>query len=343
MKTFQAVLAEEISRVLDGGVDAVDAGTARELMAIARWEHRHACDNFLTFGPLKSLAEVTSEVVHAHLLRLLAVRWAVYVRDTSDAAATLMVLLNVLLAEDAAIRVKWRYTDTARSAMMAAIIANRRGEQHGVDAARDMLTGVAREALNALKSGGELEDVAPEVSASQLICAELKSRLRGEIATTVWDVSNLRFAVHYLVDVDPHDLMPLRPYRVGPGVLIESLYEIREGVVNRLSELYNARRGLFRERPWPQTATESGEQLALLFLVVLAGDAATSIARTYAAAEAQAVALTAVALLRGDAEGIAAQEEALRAAAATALHQSGDPTAPVDPKMVEGLLHAQLA
>lgn len=73
--------------------------------------------------------------------------------------------------------------------------------------------------------------------------------------------------------------------------------------MNRLTQLFTARRDLFRGRPWPQTTTEIGEQLVLLLLMVLAGDAATSIARTYAAAEAQAVALTAVAHLRGDAEG----------------------------------------
>lgn len=175
MKTVSALLAGAISELLDSG-ETVDAAAARELMGAARWGG--PLDRMVMHGPLKELAAVTSEAVDARLARLRSARWSVFVPDDSDAATTLVVLLNVLLADDAALRVEQYYAQAARSAMVAAIIADLRGDGPGIDAARDELSAAARGALVCLASGTEI-DAAPVVSASALVRAELRSRLRG--------------------------------------------------------------------------------------------------------------------------------------------------------------------
>jgi hypothetical protein len=135
---------------------------------------------------------------------------------------------------------------------------------------------------------------------------------------------------------------PLWHYGVRTETPVDALYEVHEEVSRRLDQLYNARRVLIRDREWPRTATDIGELLVLMLMLVLAADAATASTRTYAEVEAQTVALTAIAHVRGDTQGVDAQREVLQAAAA-GVHQSGDPSAPVDPKMVEDLLLTQLS
>ncbi|AOS94863.1 hypothetical protein AN480_27715 (plasmid) [Mycobacterium intracellulare subsp. chimaera] len=338
MKTVSALLAGAISELLDSG-ETVDTAAARELMGAARWGG--PLDRMVMHGPLKELAAVTSEAVDARLARLRSARWSVFVPDDSDAATTLVVLLNVLLADDAALRVEQYYAQAARSAMVAAIIADLRGDGPGIDAARDELSAAARGALVCLASGTEI-DAAPVVSASALVRAELRSRLRGEIPTTARDAAVLRIAVLYLVDADPHGLLPLGRYDARLGCSVDALSSIREDVLRRLRELYHARAEVFRAWPWPATGADVAELLALLLLVVLSADAAASIARAYADVEAQAVAGTAIAHLRGDGAGVARQWEMLRAAGAEALRRSGDPRVPVDVKAVEALLRAEL-
>jgi hypothetical protein len=339
MKTVPALLADAVSQVLDDGVDAVDEAAAGDLLTTAMsWSRSRAAVSMTPIGPLRPIVEVTREAVRARADQLFFVRWTMGI-PACDAATSLRTLLNVMLAEGAADRAERRYADTARAAMVAAVIADLRGDQRAVDAQRDALTAAARDALTALKSGAELNDVAPAVSAAELMRAELRSRLRGEVPTTSQEAWTLRLAVCCLVDNYPEDSMPYGQ----DGGMTSAIYEIHRDVKQRLVQLHTARREFICDRPVPRNATTIGELLAWLLLVVISADAVAAIGRTYADAEAQAVALTAIAHLRGDTAGVEAQLDVLRDAAATVVRQLGDPNAPVDPKTVENLLLTQLA
>lgn len=347
-------LAEAVRQQLDEGVE-VDARAARELLEdVALWlEMRRPGGDIgnVVVGPLASLAEVTRDAVYGRLYQLRAVRQSVAVTSEADEAASLLnVLLNVLIAADAALRVERRYAQAEHASMMVAVLAELRGDQQGVDAQRGALMRAAQNALDALKSGSSEPIGAVPTSALELMRAELVARLRGEVSTSVREVEELKRVMPGLVDIAPKENYPFGPLFRGPntGYLIYDvstgpICDIRRDVRNRLMDQFVARRGIVRELPCPRTVVEIGEQLAVLLVVVLVADAVASIEVAYMDAEARAMSLAAVAQLCGDVQGVAAQVDAVRQAAATVVRMMQRHTdAPSDAQLIDRLLLAQI-
>jgi hypothetical protein len=187
MKTAFAVFAEQVELVDCG--DELDALWSHDLLSsdvrgLLNLRPYPACAVGMP-DALRSTVDVAREWVYGRTARLWEAQREIAASSRRDDATTLLLLArNVLLAADAVASIEWFYDAAERRAVVAAGIAEIRGDAAGVAAARDAVAQAAADALCALDDGAVPVAGAIGPGPLDLIRAEIVARLRGEAGGT---------------------------------------------------------------------------------------------------------------------------------------------------------------